>query len=750
MRKALVIGGILAVVVIGTAFFALMDVNQFRPQIEAQLQNRLGRQVTMGNIGLKLIPFSIRVDNVSIAESPSFHSSQPFVTAREVDVKAALLPLLRKRVDIKSLVLRDPSIELIKSPQGVWNYSTLGNNSSRPQTGSQSGGLSLADLEIVNGRAAVTNLQAHEPRAVYDHIDLNLRGFAPGKKFDVEVAIHLPGKGSETISLKGSGGPLPPEGITAADFDGRLSLRDVSVGALRSFLGSGASDMDAVASGETDLHARNGTLNASGSLILTNVRSGSTSLSYPVSIDYRASEDFAHSTLHLASLNAKARDMQMHATATANYASTPAAINGSGTLHNVSIPLAAFTQPLTVRRAAFRINRDTAVIENLESALGGTVLRGGITVRNFSFPNLQFNADINQLNVAEVEKLSAPSKSTASHGPNPLAKITGKGTLTIGTLQYNDLVLNHVRSDCTLDRGVIRLDPLESDVSGGRETGSIVVDTRPAHPTFAVNMKLQKVDANQLLSSATSLKNVLYGLLAGQANTTFTSVPGQEVARTLNGNVQIDLSNGKLQGVDLINQMALLGKMLAGSKATQAFTNVVRLAGNMNITNGLAQTNDLRLDIEGGSVSAAGSVNLVSQALDLRLTTVFGRDPSQRLGGTQVGGLMNTVLANSNGELVIPAVVTGTMSAPRFAPDVQRIAQMKLKNLLPTTGNPGSLTSGILGALQGKGLGGLAGAATRQPAEGNASATQQKPLDSLLGILQNKTQKQQQQQQPPK
>jgi hypothetical protein len=136
---------------------------------------------------------------------------------------------------------------------------------------------------------------------------------------------------------------------------------------------------------------------------------------------------------------------------------------------------------------------------------------------------------------------------------------------------------------------------------------------------------------------------------------------------------------------------------------------------------------------------------------------------------------MNTALANNQGELVIPVIVTGTFQHPQVAPDVQQVAQMKLQNLLPTSNNPGALTSGILGAITGKGqggqggIGGILGAVTgkqqqqnqqqqQNGAVGNNAGQQQQqqnqnPLGNALGqILGKKKQNQQQQnqQQPPK
>ncbi len=133
--------------------------------------------------------------------------------------------------------------------------------------------------------------------------------------------------------------------------------------------------------------------------------------------------------------------------------------------------------------------------------------------------------------------------------------------------------------------------------------------------------------------------------------------------------------------------------------------------------NGLAQTNNLKAVIDGGTMAAAGLINLADQSLNLHVTAVLNKALSQQVGGTQVGGFMNTALANNQGELVLPVIVTGTFQHPQVAPDVQQIAKMKLDNLLPTSKNPGQLTTGILGAILGnKNQNGNASGA--QPAEG--------------------------------
>src|SRR5207245_5606256 len=63
---------------------------------------------------------------LAIADDPRLRSEKPFVQAQELDVTVKLLPLLHKSVEVSSLNLQRPTVELIKNPQGVWNFASIG------------------------------------------------------------------------------------------------------------------------------------------------------------------------------------------------------------------------------------------------------------------------------------------------------------------------------------------------------------------------------------------------------------------------------------------------------------------------------------------------------------------------------------------------------------------------------------------------------------------------------------------------
>jgi hypothetical protein len=438
--------------------------------------------------------------------------------------------------------------------------------------------------------------------------------------------------------------------------------------------------------------------------------------------------------------------------------------SGSGKLSNATLKTPSLTKPVLVHNSDIQFNQNSVSLQNVAATVGQTNVNGTLTLKDFAAPQVQFTLNADKVNVAELQQLfnaapaqpakhaaersfwrlvpRAEAQQTANSGPSLLSKMTGGGTVTVGAIQYDDLLLNNTHATVNLDHGLIKMNPVTADVYGGKETGTITVDMRPAQPLYAVNLKTDKVDANKLISSVSDLKQTLYGLLASNVNASFSSTSAASIARSLNGTLNINLTNGKLMNVDLLHELAAVGKFVGSNFASsKGFTNVAQLTGDFDVKNGVAQTNNLKAVIDGGTLAAAGLVNLADQSLNLHMTAILDKAMSQQVGGTQVGGFMNTALANNQGELVLPVIVTGSFQHPQVVPDVQQIAQMKLHNLLPTSKNPGQLTNGVLGALFGnKNQGGT----NAQPSGGQQKGGLGGIVDALSGKQQQQNQQPQQ------
>src|SRR5260370_30610533 len=89
MRKLGITVLILAVLRVAAGLIAphLVDINGYRGQIQLQVEKRLGRPVSLGEMRLSLFPPSLQVRNLAIAEGPRFTAGQPFLSAERLAVR---------------------------------------------------------------------------------------------------------------------------------------------------------------------------------------------------------------------------------------------------------------------------------------------------------------------------------------------------------------------------------------------------------------------------------------------------------------------------------------------------------------------------------------------------------------------------------------------------------------------------------------------------------------------------------------
>lgn len=924
MRTRYVIITVAALIVVAAIALGLVaaNVDSYRPRVQAELQKKLNRQVTVGHLGLRLFPLSIRADGLTIADAPEFSSTRPFATAKALFVSVGLFSLIGGNPEVKELILDQPQIELVRNRAGVWNYSTIGAQGSQAKSSGSSSGsdLSLNELKITDGQVAITDQVGNQARSVYDHIDFKLTDFAPGKKFGLEVAAHLPGQGKQLLSFKGKAGPLQSGNSAATPIDGHISLQEVSLAAANRFsAGALPPQTDAVASGDADITSQAEQLSAKGDLKLQNAILRGAKLDFPIDARYDLSANRAqdliqvrsgtvnlgstsfnlagnvnaHTTpanlnVHLTTKNSSITELAKLAGAfgvafnpayqvkgfitadvTATGPTTAPQLNGSITgkqveasggeiKQPVSVPeldlaltpdvvrsnnftatsgsttvtgnfalshysskasvvdatlktdganiaellniakaygvdsakgmtgtgkLSAnihvtgptanasqlnyagtanisaatlttpeLTKPVSITSANAQFSQNSMAISNLAASIGSTGVHGNLSAKNFAAPEIQFALAADKIDTAELDSLTAKSAPApgkpapagahpaAANQPSFIETITGSGTLAANTIKAQDIVLTNFRANCKLNRGVITLSPLTTDIFGGKESGTLSLDVRPAHPLCALNAKFAGVDTNALLSAVSSAKNTLYGSLAADTNLRFALVSSNDLAQTLNGTLGFNVTNGQLKNVNILNELSKVGKFL-GSAPAQAGTGTTlrKFAGTLNVVNGVASSNNLTAVLDSGSLAANGTMNLVNQGLDMHMTAALGNSTSQAVGGTHVGGFLNTALANNKGELVIPVLVTGTMAHPTFMPDTQALAKMKLNNLLPSVGDPSKLASGILGGKGGAGgiVGSLLGGGQQQPAAAQQPGkTQQKtPQDSINSLL---------------
>jgi len=122
-RTSLIIIGIAALLLLAVIFVgpALVRVDRYRPQVISFLQEKTGKQVEIGRLTLTFFPLSIHIDDFGVKNPPIFPRGYVVQVAR-IDAELSLGALLHRQVVIKSLVLKDPILNMTSDPDGPWNF----------------------------------------------------------------------------------------------------------------------------------------------------------------------------------------------------------------------------------------------------------------------------------------------------------------------------------------------------------------------------------------------------------------------------------------------------------------------------------------------------------------------------------------------------------------------------------------------------------------------------------------------------
>ena len=150
MRK-LIYGlvGLLVLAVAATVILvATLDLNGYKPEIEAELERVTGRDVVIGgDIHFTVLPaLALAVDDLRIAGAPGA-AGDPLLALPRAQAVVALLPLLSGEVQIERVRLVGPTIVLERGPDGraSWEFEVSGSGEG------EAASVSIASLAVEDG-----------------------------------------------------------------------------------------------------------------------------------------------------------------------------------------------------------------------------------------------------------------------------------------------------------------------------------------------------------------------------------------------------------------------------------------------------------------------------------------------------------------------------------------------------------------------------------------------------------------------
>lgn len=192
----------------------------------------------------------------------------------------------------------------------------------------------------------------------------------------------------------------------------------------------------------------------------------------------------------------------------------------------------------------------------------------------------------------------------------------------------------------------------------GHASGTVTVDASKPVPTFTGEFRLDGVQAKPLLTDAAQ-----FAMIAGRTKLDLSvSGEGQDaeaIKSSLKGRGAFVVTEGAIEGIDITAFISALGEgdldLRQGAGAKTAFSD---LGGSFVITDGVAETNNLKIVSPLLKVTAEGTVNIPGSTLDILANPEIIEGPEGRGGANNLAGL------------TVPVRVEGPLDDPRINPQI--------------------------------------------------------------------------------
>ena len=103
----------------------LLSLSRYQRRIATSMSQVLGRPVHLDRVTLNLLPLpSFTLENLVIDEAPAF-GAEPIIRANTVNARLRVASLWRRHFEFSRITFTDPSVNLVRTPDGRWNLESV-------------------------------------------------------------------------------------------------------------------------------------------------------------------------------------------------------------------------------------------------------------------------------------------------------------------------------------------------------------------------------------------------------------------------------------------------------------------------------------------------------------------------------------------------------------------------------------------------------------------------------------------------
>ena len=706
------LGGLAIVLLIVVAAFALLfDPNALRDDITRLVEKQTGRELVIeGDLSLSFYPWlGFAAGTTTLSNREGF--DEP-VMARFDNASASvrLIPLLSKRVELSRITVEGLELRLQRKADGTTNWddlvATADEESDDAGAGSSFATEGIGGVELVDAQILFADAQAG---VSYEARELRLETGAirPGESVPLDGAAYLvssdPGlEGPATLTgevelgddgsiridepsfeIDAQGDSVPGERMQLALTGSQLLYEGEALTLSEPTLeldGTGTGDpwnrMTATVTGATLVWTGFDALDIDTPKVVAMLQTpdmadaleatlGGQRLTGSVEAQTVEIANVTGTSLGIDFTSPKVAGTQIFDALTLSGPVRTAEFAPREVLAQLDNPDIATADPQALASmqlsANARYGPDAISLRDIDATLDDSKIGGSLTLA--ADGGVRFDLRVDAVN---IDRYRAPAEEATEADAaagleeieipvDALRELNLDGTLRIGSMQLVGLKSTGVTIGIKAANGDIRVNPATAQLYDGSYNGDIRLDVSGATPTLSLNERLAGIQFGPFSKDLMDADR-LSGTLDGSIQATGSGLTAAAITSSADGNAAFKFTDGAYEGTDLWYRVrrarAVIEREAQPEKPEQERTRFADLSGTAQIVDGVMTTDDISMVLPFMKVRGRGSVQLLSQELDLRLTGDLVDRPDLTAGVDDLVGI------------AIPLKVTGAVSSP--------------------------------------------------------------------------------------
>jgi len=340
--------------------------------------------------------------------------------------------------------------------------------------------------------------------------------------------------------------------------------------------------------------------------------------------------------------------------------------SASADLSGISVEIGALEAPAEFKSGDVKLENGTVdanfrvqvgKIADVKGTLHVTDVTKAETVFDLSTPEIDAGALL--ASIRKTPELKGPPDAAALAAESDA--LLAQGKITAEKVVWPPYTAGNASAEIHIYGDRMELMPATIFLYGGTLQLSARTDSRQDPERYSANLQLRSLDVGRMLASAPGgMKGKMTGLADFDMQLLGSS--GVDWQKTLTGNGNFSIRDGKLPGVNLAGALGALAKVAGINE-----TSYKRISGDLSVANGRVSTKETKMDSSAGAVELSGGVALADQTMSF--------DGKATLGGAAAvpAEIISSLLSaasnkNVSGGITVPFSIGGTLSDPKFMP----------------------------------------------------------------------------------